>query len=89
MKLLDWLDSIEITVVAIVAALLLAVGPLFIAYRFALADRQVAALLTGALWVSCVVACVHDLRRRRFSWTSGVVLALWIVTTLVLGFIVL
>ena len=88
MKIFDWLDGIEVTVVAIIAALALVVGPLFITYRFALSHRYGAALLTGALWICCVVACVRDFRRHRLSWISCGVLALWLVTTLVLGLIV-
>jgi hypothetical protein len=87
MKIFDWLDGIEVTVVAIVAALLLVLGPLFITYRFALAHRYGAAWLTGALWICCVVACVRDFRRQRLSWVSCGILALWLATTLVLGFI--
>jgi hypothetical protein len=88
MKILDWLDGFEVTVVAIVAALLLVLGPLFITYRFALAHRNSVAWLTGVLWILSVVICVRDFRRRRLSWVSGAVLALWLVTILVLGFIV-
>jgi len=87
MKIFDWLDGIEVTVVAIVAALLLVFGPLFITYRFALVHRQAAALITGALWICCVAACLRDFRRQRLSWVSGGVLALWLMTTVVLGFI--
>ena len=87
MKIFDWLDGIEVTVVAIVAALLLVLGPLCITYRFALVHRHGAALLTGALWICCVSTCVRDFRRRRLSWVSGGLLALWPVTTLVLGLI--
>lgn len=88
MKILDWLDGFEVTVVAIVAALLLVLGPLFITYRFALAHRNSAAWLTGALWILSVAVCVRDFRRRRFSWVSGGVVAIWLVTILMLGFIV-
>ena len=88
LKIFDWLDGIEVTVVAIVAALLLVLGPLFISYRFALAHRHEAALLTGALWICCIAAWVRDFRRQPLSWVSGGVLALWLVTTLVLGLIV-
>jgi hypothetical protein len=88
MKLFDWLGNIEVAVVAIVAVFLLVAGPLFITYRFALAQRHAAALLTGALWLCSVAACVRDFRRQRLSWVSGSVLILWFVTTLVLGFIV-
>lgn len=87
MKIFDWLDGVEVTVVAIVAALLLVLGPLFITYRFALAHRYAAVLITGALWLCCVAAFVRDFRRQRLSWVSGV-LTLWLVTTLMLGFIV-
>ncbi len=44
MKIFDWLDGIEVAVAAIVAALLLVFGPLFITYRFVLAHRQAPAL---------------------------------------------
>jgi len=88
MKIFDWLDGIEVTIVAIVAALFLVLGPLFITYRFALAQRPTAALLTGTLWLCCVTACVRDLRRQRLSWVSGGILALWLVTTIVLGFVI-
>lgn len=88
MKIFDWLDGIEVTVVAVVAILLLVFGPLFITYRFALAHRNIAALLTTALWLCCVAACIRDLRRQRLSWVSGGVLALWLVTTLGLAFII-
>lgn len=87
MKLFDWLDGIEVTVVAIVAALLLVLGPLFITYRFVLVHRNAAALLTGTLWLCCVAACVRDFRRHQLSWVSGGVLGLWVVTTLILGFV--
>jgi hypothetical protein len=86
MKVFDWLDGIEVTIVAIFAAVLLVLGPLFITYRFALAHRHIAALLTGALWICSVAACVRDFRRRQLSWISGGVLAVWLITTLVLGF---
>jgi hypothetical protein len=88
MKFFDWLDGIEVTLVAIFAALLLVIGPLFITYRFVLAHRHGAALLTGALWICCVAVCVRDFRRQRLTWLSGGVLALWIVTTLIVGFAV-
>ena len=87
MKLFDWLDGIEVMVVAMVAALLLVVGPLFITYRFVLAHRHGAALLTGALWICCVAICVRDFRRHRLTWFSGGLIALWLVTTLVVGLI--
>ena len=85
MKIFDWLDNIEVTIVAIVGGLLLGFGPLFIVYRFALADGHAAALLNGALWICCIAARVRDFRRQRLSWVSGGVIALWIATTLVLG----
>ena len=88
MKIFDWLDNIEVTIVAIIAALLLLVGPIFIVYRFALANRNGAAVLTGVLWLCCVAACIRDFRRQRLSWISGGVLVVWIVTTVVLGFII-
>lgn len=88
MKIFAWLDGIEVTIVAVVAALLLVLGPLFITYRFVLAHRHEAAVLTGALWLCCIVACIRDLRRQRLSWVSGGVLSLWLVTTLIVGFIV-
>lgn len=87
MKIFDWLDGIEVAVAAIVAALLLVFGPLFITYLFAFSHRQAAALLTGGLWLCCVAACVRDFRRQRLSWISSGVIALWLVTTIVLGFI--
>jgi hypothetical protein len=37
MKIFDWLDGIEVAIVALVAAVLLVLGPLFITYRFVLA----------------------------------------------------
>jgi hypothetical protein len=88
MKIFDWLDGIEVAVVAILAALLLVLGPLFITYRFALSHRYPAALLTGALWLCCLVACIRDFRRHRLSWVSGGALVLWLVTTLMLGFVI-
>lgn len=87
MRIVDWLTLIEFTVVAIVAALLLVLGPLFITYRFALVDHHAAALLTGVLWLCCVAACVRDFRRQRLSWVSGGALAIWFVTILVLGIV--
>jgi hypothetical protein len=44
-------------------------------------------LLIGEMWICSVAACVRDFRRQRLSWVSGGVITLWIVTTLVLGFI--
>ena len=87
MKLFDWRDGIEVTILAILAAILLIIGPLFITYRFALAQRHMAALLTGALWIACVAACVRDFRRQQLGWISGGFLVVWILTTLVLGFV--
>ena len=87
MKLFDWLDGIEVTIVATLAAILLIIGPLFITYRFALSERYMAALLTGALWIACVAACVRDYRRQQLGWISGGFLLVWVLTTLVLGFV--
>jgi hypothetical protein len=87
MKFFNWLGGIEVALLALAAALLLILGPLFITYRFALADRNAAALLTGTLWLCCIVACVRDFRRHQLSWVSSGVLVLWVVTMLVLGFI--
>ena len=70
MKIFDWLDDIEVTIVAIVAALLLVLGPLFITHRFALVHRHGAALLTGALWICCIAASVCDFRRQWLSWVA-------------------
>ena len=88
MKFFDWLDNIKIAVVAIVAALFLIVGPLYVLYRLALAHQHPAALLAGALWLCCLAACVRDFRRKHLSRVSGGILALWLVTIVVLGFIV-
>src|SRR5436190_5589127 len=88
MKIFDWLDNVEVALVATVASLLLLLGPLFITYRFALAHRPVAAALSGALWLCCAAFCVRDVRRRRMSWVSGGVLILWLLTTLLLGLFV-
>ena len=80
-----WLDDVEFWILAIVAGLLLAVGPLVIAYRLVLVGSLGSALLTGAVWLTSVVACVRDFRRHRFSWISLGVLSLWLVTTLFVG----
>ena len=88
MKILKWLDNIEVAVVAIASGLLLLIGPLLITYRFGLVHRYEARVLIGALWLCSVLICIRDFRRKRLSWVSGGVLALWAVTTLVLGFIV-
>ncbi len=85
MKIFDWLDGIEIRVIGIAAAIFLVLGPVYITYRFVLIHRHGMALITGALWVCCVAACVRDFRRQRLSWISGGVLAIWLATTLILG----
>jgi hypothetical protein len=85
MKLFDWLDNLEIAVLALVAALLLLLGPWFIILRLGRAHLPGPALLTGALWLACVIVFVRDVRRTRLSWISVGVLMAWLVTTVLVG----
>ena len=84
-QVFDWLDGIEVTVCAFIAALLLVIGPLFVLAQFILRHHYLPAAMLGLLWCGCVVACICDLRRRSISWVTGGLLVAWVVLTLVVG----
>jgi hypothetical protein len=87
-RALDWLDDIEVAVItfgaAVLAVVLLVVGPLFLTHRFVLAHHYAAAFFVGLLWISCAAGCIRDYRRRSFSWVSGGLIVIWTATALLL-----
>jgi len=86
LNLFDWLDGIELVIVAGVAALLVVLGPLLVVYRFVFARHYVVASALMLVWSVCIAACVRDLRRQAFTWVSAIAVGVWGVTTVILGF---
>ncbi len=84
-QVLDWLDGIEIAVCAVIATLLLVVGPLFMIAQFLLRHRYFPAAMVGLLWCGCVVMCIRHFRRRSLSWVTAGLLVVWVVLILVVG----
>jgi hypothetical protein len=80
--------SIRTFLFAVITALLLISGPLFIACYFASAHRYGAAFLTGALWLLGTAVCIRDYRRKKLSWVSGGILAIGFVLVLVMALVI-
>jgi len=81
-ELFDWLNGIEFAVCGVVAATLLIGGPAYLIVRFVAAQHYLPAMGFGLLWCACLIACIRDLRRRRFTWLTGGLVVLWFATTL-------
>ena len=84
-QLFDWLDGIEFAVCGIIAAALLVGGPVYLFVRFVAAHHYVQAVCLGLLWCVCLAAGIRDVRRKRFSWITGILVAAWFVATLWVG----
>jgi len=84
-RVFDWLDGIELAAYAIVASLLLVVGPVYLVVRFIVAHRYSPGIALALLWCGCVAICIRDVRQRRFSWVTGCLVALWLITMLWVG----
>lgn len=79
-----WLDTIEFAIPAILAALLVVVGPLMATVWFVRMQRYSMAVTCGGLWVAAALAFFYDLRRRRCGWGCGLAFLSWLIATLIL-----
>ena len=83
-RVFGWMDAVEFAVPAILAALVLLVGPLLAALYLFRTHHLLAAIVSFGLWISAAIACIRDLRRRHFGWVSVTLGVAWLVTTLIL-----
>jgi hypothetical protein len=81
---LSGLDGLEFVIPAALAVLLLLFGPPLASVYFFLKHHYTAAVLSGSIWLLAAIACVRDLRHRRFRCVSITLFVIWIVTTLVI-----
>ena len=66
----EWMDALEFVIPAILAALLLVLGPLLLFLYFLRTQHQTAAVVSCGLWLLAVVGGIRDRRRRHFGWVS-------------------
>ncbi len=81
-RLFGWMDAVEFAIPAILAALVLIVGPLLVALYFIRTQHFVAAAISFSLWILAAIACVRDFRRGHFSWVGVALGVVWFITTL-------
>lgn len=81
------IDDLEFLLFGAAAAVLLVAGPWFIFVRWVTAGHYAPAIFLGLLWCGVVAACFRDLRRRRFSWVSGGITALWLLTMFLMALV--
>ncbi|WP_395744648.1 hypothetical protein [Prosthecobacter sp.] len=81
-RLFDGLDAIELVVCGLLAAAMLVGGPIWLVADFVTQQRYFAAVVLGLLWCVCIAVGVRDLRRKRFRWVTGGLIAGWFVMTL-------
>jgi hypothetical protein len=78
------MDAVEFAIPAILAALLLVIGPLLATFYLLRTQQYTAAVVSSGLWILAAVACIRDLRRRHFGWVSVTLGLVWFVSTLIL-----
>src|SRR5438552_8677084 len=85
MRVFRWVgDDAEVAIVAIFAAFLLILGPPLAAFYFLRGHHYAPAILTSGIWILAAIVCVRDFRREHFGWATGVLCAVWLVTTIAL-----
>ena len=80
----EWMDALEFAIPAILAAVVVVVGPIALVAHFLRAHDYGPAVASTGLWVFAVVCCLRDLRRHKFSVLTGILLASWFVATIVI-----
>ena len=83
-KVFGLIVDAEVIIPAILAALLLLIGPPIACFYFLRAHHYVPALVSGGLWSLAVVAAIRDLRRRHFGLVSATLSVLWAVVTMII-----
>lgn len=78
------MDAVEFAVPAIVAALVLVIGPLLAVLYFVCSRHWLAAGLCGGLWVLGAFSCIRDFRRRHLGWGSVTLGIIWLLATVVI-----
>jgi hypothetical protein len=84
---LGWLDSIEVFLFALIAGLLILVGPIVLFAHLMLAHNYFYASLIGLIWLGGFVAVRGDFQQRRVGWMSGILFGLWLIVTLLIGLV--
>lgn len=80
----EWMDAIEFTLPAILAAALLVAGPVAAIVHFLQSSHYVAAVGAASLWILADICCIRDFRSRKFSPVTGILLAAWLIGTLII-----
>ena len=83
-RAVEWIDAAEFAFPAIIAALLLVIGPLLASWYFLRTQHYTAAVVSGGLWILAAVGGIRDWRRRHFGWVSVTFGVVWFITTLIL-----
>src|SRR5438552_6129382 len=83
-RVFGWMDTVEFAIPAVLAALVLVVGPLLVALYFIRTQHLIAAAVSFSLWLLAAVLCIRDLRRRHFNWVSITLGVVWFATTLII-----
>ena len=83
-RVFGWMDAVEFAVPAVLAAVLLVGGPIAAIVHFLRARHYAAAVATAGLWTLAGICCIRDLRRRKFSAVTGIVLATWLIGALII-----
>jgi len=78
------MDGVEFAIPAILAALVLVVGPLLAVFYFFRTEHLLAAGVSLGVWLLAAAACIRDWRRRHFGWVSLTLGAVWLVTTFII-----
>jgi hypothetical protein len=82
-RIFGWMDAVEFAIPAILAALVLVVGPLLTTFYFFHTHHILAAAISFGIWIMAAVACIRDFHRRHFGWVSVTLGVVWFVTTLI------
>jgi len=80
----EWMDALEFVIPAILAALLLVIGPIVASCYFLRIHHYTAAVVSCGFWILAAVGGIRDWRRRHLGWVSVIFGVVWFVTTLIL-----
>src|SRR5690349_11393287 len=81
----EWIDAVEFIIPAILAALLLVLGPVLVVLYFLRTQHHTAAVVSSVLYISAALGGIRDLWRRHFGWVSVTFGIVWFILTLMLG----
>ena len=81
----DWFGDFELVIAAFAVAALFLLGPIILVIYLTNHNQGLVAIVIGVFWLASVLQGVRDFRKRKFSWPTGVLTILWLVSTVILA----